>query len=141
MKLKKLYKKVGPKNRLEVRGIKVLKMPTNGVKHFSTKFVKEAQAQGWLTLDYVQEAAGEQPTTGKLTIHGEDGNVVFNVVRGPGRYSCHGGEKLPDDDHTNTPGKLAQEYVAKHYAGIASPDTQNPAGYVCPRFYNCELEA
>ena len=111
-----------------MRGVDVLELNPDGRQNFSTKLVKEGSEQGWLRVD------------GKtLTVFANNReDVRFNILREPGRYCCHCGEKLQDDDNTNMPGELARQHVAAEHPGAASPDPNNPGGYECIRHYECE---
>lgn len=57
-----------------VRGVKVLR--AGPVQHFSPRFVFGALSEGWLSRN------GDL-----LIIHGEDGAVIYRIVREPGLYA------------------------------------------------------
>lgn len=72
MRLKRLYDHSS--GRPVVCGIKVL--TAGPVQHFSPDFLVGAEGEGWLTR--------KEDT---VIIHGEDGLVVYRIVREPGRYA------------------------------------------------------
>jgi len=109
-----------------VSGIRVKRLPENGKQHLSPKLVKTGQSENWLTR-----------TEDKITIHDEDGDVVFNIIRNPGRYCCHCQEKLTDD----ADGAAARDHVTKKHDGKKSPDPQNPSGYLMINYYDCEFKS
>jgi len=109
-----------------VRGIKLKRMSADGKQRFAPKLVKIGQDEHWLSV-----------TGGKIIIHDEGGDVPFKVLKVPGRYCCHCGEKLTDD----ADGAAARKHVVEHHVGKKSPDEQNPSGYVMQNYYDCELEA
>jgi len=97
-------------------------------QHFSQGMVEGAMAEGWLAI-----------TRDRIVISSEDGPVAYDIERRPGRYCCHCGEKLADDDHTNpaSPGALARQHVEAEHKGKKSPDPENRSGYCCIRYYDC----
>ena len=108
-----------------VTGIQVKRLSADGKQKFSPKLVKTGQDERWLTK-------GDNT----ITIHDQEGDIVFNILRAPGRYCCHCQEKLPDDPK----GEAAQKHVAKEHKNQESPDLANPAGYEMINYYDCELE-
>lgn len=110
-----------------VRCVRVLH--ASGRQRFSPRLVETATAQGWM-----------EERDGRIVITTEAGPVSYRIERMPGRYCCHCGEKLPDDDDTGLPGGLARAHVAAKHAGKKSPDKDNPAGYLCIRYYDCVRE-
>ena len=91
---------------------------------FSPNVIAGGIAEGWL------DASDKT-----ITIHTTDGDLVYNIVKKPGRYCCHCGEKLQDD----ATGETAREHVAKKHAGKQSPDPENPSGYKMQNFTECEV--
>ncbi len=144
MKVKRLFNREtretrqGPVTELVECGLEVQRIPANGRQHLSPAFVDLGKQVGWLSIDHNQ-ADGEPPAGGTITIKAENGNFVFRILRGPGRWCCHCGIKLPDDDSSAAAGALAREHVAEHHKGEKSPDPDNPSGYICPRYYDTEL--
>lgn len=110
---------------LTVSGIIVKRLSSDGKQKFSSKLVKTGQDEKWLT---------KKATT--ITIHDQEGDIVFNINRIPGRYCCHCGEKLIDD----ATGEAARTHVAAEHADEVSPDRNNPSGYELLTYYDCELE-
>ncbi len=108
-----------------VSGIKLKRLSADGKQKITPKMVEIGQSERWLSH-----------VGSKIVIHSEGGNVVFNIVQEPGRYCCHCGEKLPDDQT----GEAARAHVTAKHAGKKSPDEQNPSGYAMQNYYDCELE-
>jgi hypothetical protein len=67
----------------------------------------------------------------RITLKTTEGDMVFDILNGPGIYCCHDEKKLPSEQE-------ARAYVAANFNGIPSPDTQNPSGYRRDNFYLCE---
>jgi hypothetical protein len=63
--------------------------------------------------------------------------LVYNIKRSPGRYCCHCGARLPDDDN----GALARLHVATAHSNAQSPDAGNPGGYEKLNAFECTLDA
>ena len=59
---------------------------TSPEQNFSERFVTKGREEGWIDI-----------TDGTLTLYGVPENLVYTIVRAPGRYSCFDGSKLPDD--------------------------------------------
>jgi len=129
MYLKRLYShpdpaKIDPAT-AKVRGVQIKSAPS--IKHFSPSLIESGTAEGWLST-----------IKGQFIFHGEDGDVIYKVNRGPGYYCCHCGLKLPGvpgdgiDKNPERPG-----HVASAHPGIASPDPANPAGYRGIAYYDC----
>jgi hypothetical protein len=92
---------------------------------FSGGLVEAAVAEGWMTLGQ-----------GQVVLHCQPADLSYRIVRIPGRYCCHCGEKLPDD----ATGELARAHVAAQHAGVRSPDPENPSGYSMLNAYECARE-
>jgi len=93
-------------------------------QNFSGGLVQAALSEKWMTIG-----------KGQITLHVQPEDLVYTIVRVPGRYCCHCKEKLVDD----TSGQMARAHVASAHEGDVSPDTQHPAGYVMLNHYECEL--
>ena len=91
---------------------------------FSPNMIAGGIAEGWL-----------EATDKTITIHSTDGDIVYNIVKKPGRYCCHCDDKLIDD----ATGEAAREHVAKKHAGKQSPDPENPSGYKMRNYTKCEV--
>lgn len=135
MFLKKLYDEVpGPDGEaatLKVREkIRILRAGPR--QNFSPEMVERAVTEGWMSLG-----------KGKLTIHGEHGDVVYRITRAPGYYCCHCAQPLEnanefaDAEKTVTKGMA---HVADAHQGLPSPHQNNPAGYEKLSAYGCERE-
>jgi len=99
-------------------------------QHFSPKVLQKGIVEGWLEVD---------TEAGEIRLKTDKGLVVFTVLRNPGRYCLHCGDKLADDDNEIFPGRRAREHVAAEHAGIDSPDAENPSGYSKANYYLAEL--
>ena len=117
----------------------VLQPPVVGVKvvyagmqqHFTPEIVERGTVEGWLSLGQ-----------GRITIHGQDGPVVYRIVRTPGWYCCYCGAVIPDASAIGPDGQTLGRH---HVQGIhgdegASPDPQNPSGYCRVNAYECVRE-
>ena len=91
MRLQRLYKDG------TVTGVKVLR--AGDKQHFSESFIAGAESEGWLEFD------GQC-----VVISGEDGVLVYRVIRKPGYYCCECEEQLDsrsdaldhlESDHNN----------------------------------------
>lgn len=98
------------------------------VKHCGKKqnlnqgFIERGVAEGWLSIG-----------DGKITIRtrAEEPDLIFNIERAPGRYSCYTGEKLGGE-------AAAKAHVATQKG--KSPYPQHPAGYQNQAYYQCVME-
>lgn len=109
-----------------VAGIKLKRISGDGKQKFSPKLIKTGQDEHWLSV------AGSN-----VILHAEGGDVIFKVLSIPGRYCCHCGIKLTDDQT----GEAARAHVAGEHAGKKSLDAENLSGYRMQNYYDCELEA
>ena len=117
MHLKRLYHPRKDGDPPRVRGVRIMR--AKRFQNLSTTFLEGAEAEGWVSR-----------SRGRVTVHGElsDGtkrDLVYQIAERPGLYSCHSGERIADIGDWKT----AQAWVKENYAGIASPDPQNPSGY------------
>lgn len=106
--------------------MEVVHTGTKPKQNFSTGLVQRGIREGWLTM-----------SKDKLVLHTKPEELVYDVVKGPGRYCCHCGEKLDDD----AIGELAQTHVLMNHEGVESPDKGNPSGYVMRSSYKGILSA
>jgi len=95
-------------------------------QNFSTRQVARGLSEGWISIG-----------KGKLILHAKPEDLVYDILRAPGRYCLHCGEKLEDD----IAGALARVHVATRHVGAKSPDPATPSGYVWLTFYECRLDA
>jgi len=128
MLLKRLYDTPAEGGAARLAGVAVIHTGTHEGQNFAPRYVERAVSEGWMSL-----------SRGTLTIHAAGADLVYKIVRGPGRWCCHCGEKLPDDDHPK--GELARQHVAEKHAGKKSPDPSNPAGYVLVSGEQCTGDA
>jgi hypothetical protein len=106
-----------------VIGVKVLRAGRK--QKFTPQLIERGIMEGWLALG-----------GGRITLTGHDGaQHVWRIVRSPGRYCCHCGERLGDNADNMELARLAQAHVAAKHAGVASPDPENPSGYLCTHAY------
>ena len=117
MLLKRLYAPESLKEgaKPKVVGVRVLRAGRK--QKFSPELLAQGASQGWLEM-----------ANGKITLKGANETVVYRLVRTPGYYCSHCGEPMPD-------GKAAAAHVAAAHAGKASPDPENPAGYMKTNAY------
>lgn len=97
-------------------------------QHFTDRLVSRGVEEGWMEIQ-----------DGKLIVYATPENLIYDILRVPGRYSCFDGSKLPDDED-NT-GRLARAVIAERHGGEPSPDPSNPAGYYKINYYDCVLNA
>lgn len=109
-----------------VVGVIVKHTGTHPEMNFKRQRVEEALAAGWMSI-----------SQGKLTLHAEDEDLVYTITRIPGTYCCHCDAKLDDDVR----GDSGRRHVTTYHAGVASPDTSNPAGFLVTHAYECVLDA
>jgi hypothetical protein len=127
MYLKRQYDHSGKAPR--VNGVKVLRV--HKVEHLSPSFVEQGMSEGWMSM-----------TKGKMVIHGTEGDVEMHVVRRPGVYCCHCGERLGDINEGGTVegANSFRKHMTVSHSGAASPDVTNPAGYGQENYYTCTSE-
>lgn len=113
MYLKRLYHpRTDPNATPTVRGVRILR--AKRIQNLSPSFIDGGEQEGWLTR-----------SRGGITIHGEKGDVEYRIAERPGLYCCHTGDRIADVGDYPT----AQKYIAEKFAGVPSPDPQNPSGY------------
>jgi len=95
-------------------------------QNFSTQMVTGLLTDGLVTIE------GDV-----LTLNVEPEPLIYKIVRQPGRYCLHCGEKLADDQT----GALARLHIAMQHNGVASPDPSNPSGYVALNHFACVLDS
>lgn len=124
-----------------VTHVQVKHTGANAAQNLSTGLVADAVAAGWMRIDGAT-----------LTMVAEPEDLVYRIERGPGYYCCHDGKPIPISDLAREErlrsgiGRLsaaeALAYLAAHgFAGKASPDAANPAGYQVIDHYECVLAA
>lgn len=121
MQLKRLYDKTNPKAPV-VNGVMILR--ASDEQHFSTDFVANGEAQGWVARD------GDRLI---IINSGKGGNATYSIKRAPGYYCCHC--KMPMAD-----GAAARAHLALAHAGKKSPDASNPSGYERINYFDCVKE-
>lgn len=95
-------------------------------QNFSIDLVTDALKNKWATLK------GD-----KLTLLVCPENLKYKILREPGRYCCHCGEKLQDDDK----GSMARLHIANKHPDKESPDPKNTSGYCKINYFECVLDA
>ena len=118
MLLKRVFDHTDP-TKPKLDHIKVLRAGSK--QRFSTGLVAAGAKEGWLTLG-----------GGKITLTTRP-PVSYRIVRTPGIYCCHDGKEMGDQLE-------ARAYIAAHFAGVPSPDGENPAGYTVINYYDCVKE-
>ena len=107
---------------MKMVGVNILRA-SRGRQKFRPELFMGSISQGWASIK-----------DGKYTIHNSAGDdAVYTVVSKPGYYCCHDEAPLSDEN-------VAKAYVAEKFAGVASPDKQNPAGYRKQNYYLCNKE-
>lgn len=106
---------------------------------FSPRVIRKAVAEGWGAWDEKSMV---------LTINTEGEQVVkYKAVCYPGRWCCHCGEKLEDDDNSVVTGAKARAHVAEKHAGESPPASLKAgrdapgwraAGYIMLNEYQCD---
>jgi hypothetical protein len=123
MRLKRLYAHAADGTPTTVRGIRVLRASER--QHFSPGLIDGGIREGWLSMGQ-----------GRLTLHGEAGDVVYQLVRTPGAYCCHCDARIEDASVLVAPGfTRGRQHVAQAHPGVASPDPTSPAGYRVESYY------
>jgi len=120
MYLKKFYKGDGA-----IDYISLAHTGTSREQHFSTSLVTEMVTLGLMEIH-----------DGELFFRVHPETLRYQIVREPGRYCLHCGEKLADDQN----GELARLHIAMKHKGKASPDANNPAGYEAIHYFDCLLD-
>ena len=128
MILKRVYKAPESGQAPELDYIALGHTGTQPEQHFSVGLVTEMLTKGFMEID---EAANQ------LIFHTHPVDLVYAIVRRPGRYCLHCGEKLADDQG----GELARLHVAQYHNGVASPDPDQPGGYEAINYFDCMLDA
>lgn len=108
-----------------VNGVVIKRLSVNGAQNFSPKLVRTGKSERWLSM-----------SAGKIIVHDQSGDMVFNITREPGRYCCHCGARLSDDSN----GAAARAHVEEVHGGEVSPDPLNPAGYEMITYYETVAE-
>ena len=116
MYLKKIYDQAAlAEGRMRVMHVEVRHL---GLKQkFSPDLVARGAEEGWITL-----------AEGNITLKTADGPIAFRVVRVPGLYCCHCGVAV----HGSA---AARAHIAAEHPGQASPDPENPSGYMVTHAY------
>ena len=94
-------------------------------QNLSIEFVTDAIKQKWATLD------GDT-----ITLHLHPVDLKYTILCHPGRYCCHCGEKLGDDEK----GALSRLHVAAEHPDEESPDPDNTSGYKRINYFECRLD-
>lgn len=97
---------------------------TDPEQHFRTDMVTEMVEKGFMKI------SGDE-----LIFYLYPETLYYEILRRPGRYCCHCGQKLPDD----TKGELARLHIAEYHAGTASPNPEHPAGYEWITYFDVVL--
>jgi hypothetical protein len=142
MELKRHYETDAEGKSLRVSHVSVVHTGTSPQQNFSGRLVDAGLADGWLSISGT-----------RLTIKTDAEPLGYAIVHPPGYYCCHDGkeiklsqrardERLRDPTHAKLAAAEARAYMEKAgFAGKASPDPQNPAGYRVIDHYECKLDA
>jgi hypothetical protein len=137
MLLKKIYKTpVGWEKEVDAAGnctnpppLDYISLAHTGVQaeqNFCTDMVVDAMRDKYLSIE-----------DDVLILHVAPEDLRYKILRSPGRYCLHCGEKLPDDEK----GTLARLHVATKHPDAISPDRIDPAGYEMLNHFECILES
>lgn len=88
------------------------------VQKFTPALLDGGKAEGWLSMD-----------GSTVTLHSEDGPVLYVIDRPPGTYCCFCNQPCRSSPD-------AQVHVEREHT-LPSPDPQNPHGYRRDNFYLC----
>lgn len=102
--------------------------------HFGPAQIAKYESRGLITK-----------TDTTITMHTVDGDMLFNIDHPPGRYCCHCGEAL-QNEQTEEGGEFipqghaklgagARKHVATKHKGKTSPDLNNPSGYKMKNYW------
>ena len=129
MILKRIYKRDSSGGLVQPPTLDYVSVGHTGVhpeQNFSPGLVLAGVQEGWIKIE------GEYLI---LNVHPEP--LRYKILRLPGRYCCHCGEKLPDDDG----GELSRIHLAQYHLNVPSPDSKWQAGYMRLNEYQCTLDA
>ena len=124
MLMKRIYDRSDPE-KPKLSHIELRHTGTHAEQNFSRRLVEAAAAEGWVTI-----------SRGKLILHAKPEDLNYTILRSPGTYCCHCGEKLSSDPA----GVEARAHIAAKHKGVDSPDAANPAGYRVTHAYECALD-
>lgn len=116
----------------DVPGIRIVNLPKNGYQNLHINTLERHK-------DYVTVDAN------KITFITVDGDVVFNIVKQPGRFCLTCGDKLPDFGGNGTMieaqrASECREHVASHGKKAETSDKW-PHGYSNrPNTFECSIE-
>ena len=110
----------------KLAGVDVVHTGAQAEQHFSTSLVTEFIKLG------IMEIQDDQ-----LILHAASADLHYTVLREPGRWCLHCGEKLPDDPN----GELARLHVVMEHKDAPSPSQNHPAGYEWLTYFECVLDA
>lgn len=113
----------------QVSGFQLGHTGVTSAQNFSTDFVTEMLQAGIMELH-------ENQLGFHVSHEGKAITLNYTILRTPGRYCLHCNEKLEGDEG----GQMARLHVAQNHAGAASPDAEQPAGYVWLKHFECVLD-
>ena len=113
-------------------GLRLTNLPKSGTQLITTDTLDRHK-------DYVEIEAG------KIIYHTIDGEVVFHVIREPGRYCITCGQRLPDHGGNGTALEASRAAECRAHVESHGKDAithENwPHGYVSrPRTFECTIE-
>ena len=91
-------------------------------QHFSPRIIERGVAEGWMSLE-----------RGVITIHSDEGDVVYKIKAPPGYFCCHCLQPLGGE-------ASSRAHLADAHKGAKSPDAENPAGYRKNNYFDCVKE-
>jgi len=106
-----------------------------GIDVIDTGFSQEQNFATSLVTDFV--SLGIMELKGKhITLKSSKDKLKYTILREPGRWCLHCGEKLSDDQN----GEMARLHIAMNHKGVASPDPNTPSGYEWLTYFECVLD-
>jgi hypothetical protein len=134
MELKRIYAKDAEGKLLRARGDYIVTgvhlRHAGPAQKFSQEQLDEGLRVGYVVMD-----------ASTIEVRGVNATARYRVLRAPGFYCCHCGEKLEGDPRSVEDCRknaARKAHVAASHPGVPSPDPQNPAGYRGATTYECE---
>lgn len=121
-------------NQKVLSGVRLERLAGGRRHHFGPAQIAKYESKGLITK-----------TDTTITMHTVDGDMLFNIDHPPGRYCCHCGESLQNEQWEDGGAFIAQgdsrlgagarAHVAAKHKGKKSPDPSNPSGYKMKNYY------
>jgi len=106
----------------------------SAAQNFSERLINQGIASGFISI-----------SKGVLILHAKPEDLKYDILRTPGYYCCHCGERIVDAGLPSAPGSLvtigSKHVHDAHGDGVLSPDAGNPSGYARLMHFECALAA